>query len=74
VLKNVISPDQPIIERDKVVYRDIDYLVVVLVAERFLSAIDFIVKLFAFEIKGLVLLVEILLKELFGKIRREAEG
>jgi len=74
VLEDVVSPDQPIVKRDEVVDGNIDCPIVVLVTKRFLSAVDFLVDLFIFEVKGLVLLVEVLLEELFGEVRGEAEG
>lgn len=73
MLQHIICPYQMIIQRDEVMNRDVNHAIVFLIAERFLSAVDLQVCIFVLIVEGLVLLVQILLKELFSKVCRESE-
>lgn len=57
VLVDVISPYQAIVQRGEKVDRDVDQTVLVLVAQRLFSAVDFQVSFFVFKVEGLVPLV-----------------
>ena len=49
-------------------HRYIDYLIVVLVAERLLPAVNQHIRLFLLEVESLKLAIEVLLEELLGKV------
>ena len=73
MLKNVICPDQVVIQRDKVVDRDIDSRIVFLIAKGALSTIHLLVSFTILVVERLVLLVKILLEELLGQVSGEAK-
>ena len=73
VFKHVVSSNQPVVKRYKVVHGYINGAIVILIAEWLIIAIYSHVVLITFEVKSLELAIQVLLKELFGKVCRKAK-
>lgn len=73
MFEDVVSPDQMVVQGDKVVDRDVDQLIVLLITVWLLLPIDFHIHLFVFKVECLILLVQVLLEELLREVSREAE-
>jgi len=69
MFENVVGSDQMVVQRYKIVNRDVNEPVVLLVTKRFFCPVDFDICVAVFIVKGLVLLVQVLLEELFGQVR-----